>query len=248
MQLVSLSDGFTFGTVLRKGDVREEGGRRLIRGVAATPERDTQGETLDMSGLDTDYFFKFGKINWEHKKDPAYIIGQPIDGEVTSRKFTIEAELFRGIKHADDAWALAVATADSDRPVLGFSVEGKVVDRDPRDPSRILKAMIVNVALTVNPVNPGTSAYADVVKALATNPNIGADGSALMAQSLEGFNPRERSALAAHLEGRSGCTCLLKGEADTLHHFTECLGAPLAVAGRLARKHRQIAELGLKRS
>src|SRR5690606_2837507 len=39
---------------------------------------------------------------------------------------------------------------------MGFSIEGKALDRDPLNPKRITKARITGVAITASPKNPNT--------------------------------------------------------------------------------------------
>ncbi|MNI37448.1 hypothetical protein D3C73_915370 [compost metagenome] len=73
----------------------------------------------------------------------------------------VEGELLKGIQEADRMWDLALALKKSNAPRrVGFSVEGKVLERDG---SRILKAKIYNVAVTANPVNT-TCSWEAVVK------------------------------------------------------------------------------------
>ena len=67
----------------------------------------------------------------------------------------------KGIPVADRIWDLAIALKKSNAPrKVGFSVEGKVLERDG---GRIVKAKIYNVAITVNPVNT-TCSWDAVVK------------------------------------------------------------------------------------
>lgn len=211
-----------------------------------------------VTGLDISYLLQYGKINWEHRKNPEDIIGEPIRGDLNPKRFYIRAKLYKGMPRADSAWLLLKATEDNDRPVLGWSVEGKVLARDPRDPSRIVKAMVANLALTANPVNGDT--FADLVKAMSCGGMTkGLDtisGSALIPQSLEGSPKRGMDDfLKAYLTDEdAGCGChdafgrFIHDYPGALRHFHDCLGAPITTAAALAGKHRHLAELYAKRS
>jgi len=75
---------------------------------------------------------------------------------------------------------------------LGFSVEGQVLLRDPQNQKRILKARVLNVAITAMPVNPHTnleliarSIGASIGYQEASIPDADAAMSALVQQSLD---------------------------------------------------------------
>ncbi len=53
-----------------------------------------------------------------------------------------------------------------DKGRVGMSVEGKVIERDAKNPTIIKRCLIKNVALTMNPVNQDT--FADIVKSMST--------------------------------------------------------------------------------
>ncbi|MCL6442534.1 MAG: hypothetical protein K6T83_03585 [Alicyclobacillus sp.] len=133
------------------------------------PGKDLQGEEMNQQGLDIDYLFgkglpegAGGYINLEH--DPHTIVGIPLEGKITPQGFWIKwkalktplmkkiIEQMKALKEA--GWPRR----------YGMSVEGVVVQRDPLNPKRILRAFIRNVALTLTPVHPGT--YVDFAKSL----------------------------------------------------------------------------------
>lgn len=252
LELIEQPDGlpsFYFFQPLEKAGVKEEGGRRLIEGVAATPDRDEQGETVLMKGLDLAYLFDFGKINWHHRNNPEDIIGEPVDGDVTDKRFFFKGELYAGQPRADAAWRLLQATKGRKKPALGWSVEGRVLERDRRDPTRVLRARVNNIALTPNPVNATT--YADLCKAFTgggfAKSLDTAAGSMLIPQSLEGgVQTPESDALRRHFHSPDACVDeagnFVYGYPGALAHFADCLGAELQEADGLARVHRQIAE------
>jgi Caudovirus prohead serine protease len=161
--------------------------RRLIRGYASTAAEDRQGESLVQKGLDITDFVNHGYFNYDH--DNSVILGYPIGEKchVDGKGLWVEGELFKGVPEADRIWNLAIAIKKSNAPrKVGFSVEGKVLQRDG---GRILKAKIYNVAITTNPVNT-TCSWEAVVKSFA---NI-TDEDIFVSKSLEAgheVNPTE---------------------------------------------------------
>lgn len=155
---------FSVDADIVKSDTGEEG-RRLIRGYASTEDEDRQGEYLVQKGLDISDFIKYGYFNYDH--DNSIILGYPLPTcRIDEKGFWVEGELLKGIPMADRIWELAVALKKSNAPrKIGFSVEGKVLERDG---NRIVKAKIYNVAITTNPVNTSCS-WEAVVKSFSGN-------------------------------------------------------------------------------
>lgn len=142
----------------KSGDSEE---RRIIKGYASTETEDRQGESLVQKGLDISDFVNFGYFNFDH--DNSIIVGYPHKElcRVDDNGFWVEGELLKGIPEADRMWNLAIALKKSRAPRrVGFSIEGKVLERDG---SKIVKAKIFNVAVTANPVNT-TCSWEAVVK------------------------------------------------------------------------------------
>lgn len=174
----------------------EQEGRRLIQGYASTPAEDRQGESLVQKGLDITDFVQHGWFNYDH--DNSIILGYPTENtHIDERGLWVEGELLKGIPMADHIWDLAVALKKSNAPRrLGFSVEGKVIERKG---NRIIKAKIYNCAITPNPVNTEAT-WEAVVKSFrhnddfvgksmeagyATTPDTQTGGGALRTESLE---------------------------------------------------------------
>jgi hypothetical protein len=137
---------------------------RRLRGVASNNEKDFDGEILEPDGFDLSLFKTSGLVNYNHqaKNDPSAVIGEPEIAYVKDNVFFIQAKLYNNQK-AKDTYDLAETLAnDSDTRKLGWSIEGKVLKRDPFDKKRVLKALITNVAVTPSPKNFST--WADVVK------------------------------------------------------------------------------------
>lgn len=144
--------------ILKSGEGEE---RRIIRGYASTGSTDRQDESLVQKGLDISDFVNHGYFNYDHNN--SIITGYPHADKckVDDHGFWVEGELLKGIPEADRMWELAIALKKSSAPrSVGFSVEGKVLERDG---NKILKAKIYNVAITANPVNT-TCSWEAVVK------------------------------------------------------------------------------------
>lgn len=174
-----------------------ETSKRIIRGYASTPTADRQGESLVQKGLDIVDFVKSGWLNYDH--DNAVILGYPTENtNVDDNGLWVEGELLEGVEAADNMWNLALSLQKSKAPRrLGFSVEGKVLERDG---NTVVKAKIYNCALTPNPVNSEATWEAvvksfdpasdiTVTKALeaghATSPDMQQDGGAFRKESLD---------------------------------------------------------------
>jgi len=173
--------------------------RRIIKGVASTPHRDEQDESMLQAGLDVSYFQKHGWFNYDHHRDE--ILGYPFADSVRVDKsgLFVEGVLLEGEPRADYIFTLskALQRAGGERK-LGMSVEGRVLKKRPD--GTIEKAKIYNVAITPHPVN--TQARFDVLvksftdpdaaKALtagyATSPDTQSGGGAMRVESL-GFDP-----------------------------------------------------------
>lgn len=142
-------------------------GKKLMRikGIASTPDEDSEGEVLEPAGYDLSRFLKTGFINYNHlaKSDAAKIIGEPENAYVTKNgKLYIEGILYN-TELAKSVYSIAntLQKSGSNRK-LGWSIEGRAMERDVVNPKRITKALITGVAITPNPVNSNT--YVDIVK------------------------------------------------------------------------------------
>lgn len=166
--------------------------RRIIFGLASTPDWDTAGERILQKGIDPSYFLNFGFFNYDHMKTPDAIIGYPFKDQVfvDDKGFHIAGELFKGVKYADDIWNLITVMKKSNSPrSLAFSVQGLIKEYD-EDGKTITKALLTEVAVTPRPANPNARLDA-LVKSLAAgytvDPAQMTDGmSALKREFLEG--------------------------------------------------------------
>lgn len=177
---------------------------RPVKGWCSTEALDRQDEVVVAKGLDFSEFVQFGYYNDNHKQDTASVLGEPRVAQFTQGRWWTEGNLYRGYPLADRVWELAKAMQKSGaRRRLGFSIEGKVLERDGRN--RIVRAKIRNVAITNCPVNPEctweavTKAFADASaiedayeKALAASHGLRSNGgAALRTESLEASRNEE---------------------------------------------------------
>lgn len=181
---------------LEKG--REEGdedaAKALIGGVCSTRDMDLEGEVIEQGGLDWDYFLDRGWFNHEHQQGPSAVLGHPINVErLDDERTRVEGYIYLDKQLGRDVveTARAMKKAGGDRS-LGFSVEGQVLLRDPQNKKRVLKARVLNVAITAHPVNPHTnleliarSLGASVGHQAPSIPDADASLSALAQQSLD---------------------------------------------------------------
>ena len=186
-----MSEDFRFWSpVLVKADNPNGGfgGEALgkIGGVISTDTVDFQGESLDQNGVDWSYFESHGLLNYNHTPT---IVGEPTRVIRKGNRTLMEGVLYMHQPDARRIYETAVAMRKSGaRRSFGFSVEGKVVKRDPKNPLKILKARVLNVSLCEHPVNPEARMTlrkaADVGYQVAAGMDSGY--SPLMPQSLDG--------------------------------------------------------------
>lgn len=131
-----------------------------IGGMISAETTDQQGETLVQSGVDWSYFLNKGWFNYEHQSGPENVLGHPekvVTGTTPDGKpaTSVEGVLYLHKAKAREIYetAKAMQKAGGSRR-LGFSVEGRVVERDGGDRRRITKSQVLNVALTAHPVHP----------------------------------------------------------------------------------------------
>ena len=165
-----MESNFTFHVpinVIKGGD--SESPDMVLAGIASTGAKDRQGEMLIPEGFDYSYLKNHGYINWHHQlsKNPEAIIGEPTKVEIRKGQgLYIEAKLYPDSDMAKKAYDLAqVLTKNSSKRQLGWSIEGKVVERDPNNSARVTKSKITGCALTPMPINPQT--FVNIIKGMA---------------------------------------------------------------------------------
>ena len=172
---------------------------RPIGGWCSTEALDRQDEVVVAKGLDFGEFVAFGHFNDNHKQGTAEILGYPRTALLKGNRWYTEGNLLTGYAPSDKVWELAKALRKSNAPRrLGFSIEGKVMERDRGN--KIVRAKVRNVAITNCPVNTEctwdilTKAFASPErveeaqhKALAAGHGLRVNaGAALRTEDLEG--------------------------------------------------------------
>jgi hypothetical protein len=130
-----------------------------IKGIASTIDKDADDENLDPNGFDLSLFKSQGYLNWHHKSstDPSMIVGEPTKANITKKGLEIEGMLYGDSPIAKSIYKLAqTLEKNSKTRRLGFSIEGKALERDPLNPKKVTKALITGCAITFLPKNPNT--------------------------------------------------------------------------------------------
>jgi hypothetical protein len=148
----------------------------VLWGKASDSSEDSDKETLEPNGYILDRFLKSGYVNYEHlsKKSSKYIVGEPTDAKVKNNEFFVKAKLWKDSEVARDLWDTVntMKSSGSNRKI-GWSIEGKALQRDPSNEKRITKALITNIALTFSPKNKNS--WADISKGNYEEPYIKAE-------------------------------------------------------------------------
>lgn len=178
---------------LSKGSAEEIERTRPIGGVCSTESLDRQDESVFAKGLDFREFVEHGYYNDNHKQNTADILGYPRLAELRKGRWWTEGNLLTDYEPANRVWALAKALSKSTGSRrLGFSIEGKVIERGYNN--KILKAKIRHVAITNSPVN--TDCTWDILaKAFGSHEEIEA-GSIRRALSAGAQSPAHNSGAA----------------------------------------------------
>lgn len=166
-----------------------------MRGIASTPSLDADGEYLDPNGFDVSYFLKYGYMNWNHQtnKDPLALVGRPTSAKVNSKgQLEIEFYLFPDSVKAQQIYELQ-KLLEAQGMALGLSIEGEVLERDKKNPAKVLRARITGCAITPNPKNNDT--VMSIIKAQNFNK--------LSAYENEDEETREKALTAQSPSGRA---------------------------------------------
>ena len=148
-----------------KGRAKDGKDAMRISGVASTQDEDRDGEVMIPEGFDYTYLKDHGFINYHHRKEPQFLIGEPTVVENKANGLNIEGELYPDNEIAKETYkAIQRLGKYSKSRRFGWSIEGKVIERDPLNAKRVTKAKITGVALTPMPVNPAT--FVNIIKAM----------------------------------------------------------------------------------
>jgi hypothetical protein len=156
----------------------------VFEGIASDDSKDYQGDSMEPNGFQIDYFLRHGLFNLDHLTTRAkelksrFWIGEPIDGKIINNKFWVKGRLWSESPEARAFWDKAIEMRESGssrKP--GMSIEGRALERDPKNEKHITKAVINNIALTFTPVN--FNSYIDFVKGIQSQDFIPTDGVSL---------------------------------------------------------------------
>lgn len=132
----------------------------VFEGIASDDSKDYQGDSMEPNGFNIDYFLRHGLFNLDHLTVRAkelksrFWIGEPLDGKIVDNKFWVKGRLWKESPEARAFWDKCIEMKESGstrRP--GMSIEGRALERDPKNEKHITKAIINNIALTFTPVN-----------------------------------------------------------------------------------------------
>jgi hypothetical protein len=151
-------DVFSTWTPLDLTKAKEDDGSLEIEGIASSESVDESGEIILQDGLDFSYALKKGVFNLEHLSGPKNVLGHPskvYSTSINGKKATaVKGILYTKKKEVAEIieTAKAMKAAGGGR-TLGFSIEGSVLARDPRNPKIITRAKVLNISITSSPCN-----------------------------------------------------------------------------------------------
>lgn len=150
---------------------KSKDGEWRVAGLASTSSIDRQGEVIMPEGIDATPIAKGkGFFNWDHDNSPENTVGVLDSYKKGSGGMYVEGRLFKNHTRAKAIYEIMSSLHKGDTGRVGMSVEGKVIERDPKNPSVIRRCLIKNVALTMNPVNQDT--FADIVKSMSGDAEV----------------------------------------------------------------------------
>ena len=187
----------------------DENGDYIVQGVMTAEDKDEEDDSITAEGMDCSYFLEKGWIKYEHGNSPNQFIGEPIEVKVGQFEHPTRHNMVKGIFVKGRLFAkreLAVQAINAIKDLqkshtkrkMGWSIEGNVKERD-RKTGKIVKSILRNVVLTMNPVN--TMTWAELSKSFAKNHELTIDmemdksmdiagASAITPQSIEGYTAK----------------------------------------------------------
>jgi hypothetical protein len=159
-----MSDTFKF--VIPAEIQKGKDGEWRVAGIASTSSVDRQGEIIVPEGIDATPIAKGkGFFNWDHDNSPENTVGVLDSYKKSANGMYVEGRLFKNHSRAKAVYEIMSSLNKGDAGRIGMSVEGKVLERDSKNPAIIKRCLIKNIALTMNPVNQDT--FADIVKSMS---------------------------------------------------------------------------------
>lgn len=155
----------------------------IVQGVMSADDLDEENDSITPEGMDCSYFLTKGWIKYEHGNNPNNFIGEPL--EVRVGKFEhptlhksvngifVKARLFANRELTRQAvQAIEDLQKSHTKRRMGWSIEGNVKERC-RKTGKVLKSVLRNCVLTMNPVN--TVTWAELAKSFAKNHEVEVD-------------------------------------------------------------------------
>lgn len=171
-----VGDDYSFHVPLLEKSVSvDENGDYIVQGVMTSDDTDEEDDSITPEGMDCSYFLEKGWVKYEHGKNPNQFIGEPLEVKVgrfehpTLKKSVngifVKARLFQNRELTKEAiTAINDLEKSQTRRRMGWSIEGNVVKRHPKT-GKVIKSVLRNVVLTMNPVN--TTTWAELAKSFA---------------------------------------------------------------------------------
>ena len=161
----------------------DENGDWIVRGVMTSDDKDEENDVISPEGMDCSYFLEKGWIKYEHGNNPNQFIGEPIAVKVGRFKHPtldksvngvyVEGRLYRNRELAKQAvQTIEDLQKSNTKRRMGWSIEGSVRERC-RKTGKIVKSVLRNVVLTMNPVN--TMTWVELAKSFAKNHELTID-------------------------------------------------------------------------
>lgn len=156
----------------------------VFEGIASDNSKDYEGESMEPKGFDLSHFLKHGLLNLDHLTIRAkelksrFWIGEPLEAKIVDNKLWVKGKLWKDSPEARAFWDKCIEMAESGstrKP--GMSIEGRALERDPKNPKHILKAIINNIAMTFTPVN--FNSYIEIAKGIQSQDFYPTDGDSL---------------------------------------------------------------------
>jgi len=151
---------FVEADFFEKGGESSTESKMWVEGIASTGSEDTDKHMLLADGFDLSYLKERGFFNWHHKasQTSSMVVGEPTEAYVSNGQLLVKGFLYNGQPEAKNVYNLAkTLQRESKNRRLGFSIEGKITERDKNNPNLITKAQITNIAITFMPKNWDTS-------------------------------------------------------------------------------------------
>ncbi|MGF6354063.1 hypothetical protein ABIE27_001973 [Paenibacillus sp. 4624] len=210
-----IQDTFRLFVPLSKAVEMDAAGDYIVQGVISSDDTDEQQDSISPEGMDTSYFLSKGWIKWEHGNAPSQFIGEPVEVKIGQYNHPTLNKSVNGVfvkgrlfANRDLAMQAVVAIEDLQKSqssrTVGWSIEGGVVERD-RQTGKIIKSVLRNVVLTMNPVN--TMTYAELVKSFTKG-----DGLLMADNQQQVQNTQDISAQLGGLE--KSLTLLIKKQGE----------------------------------